>query len=149
MYLCYHGAMRVVKRPRATDRELFWFGHGCWSCGMPMTFLRWANGRWWPQCPRCQALSNRMSCLRRAAMPVELKPSDVWELGKRQQWRCAHCAQPVAITRYRITFDIDHVKPIHRGGVSAAENLQLLCRYCHRVKSGRECSMRHRLSVLS
>lgn len=32
--------------------------------------------------------------------------------------------------------DVDHVIPVHRGGQTELSNLQLLCRACHRLKSG-------------
>jgi 5-methylcytosine-specific restriction protein A len=34
--------------------------------------------------------------------------------------------------------DVDHIKPLGRGGTNARENLQPLCRACHNVKTHAE-----------
>lgn len=36
--------------------------------------------------------------------------------------------------------EVDHVKPLHKGGREAPDNLQALCRSCHRAKTKRERS---------
>lgn len=32
-------------------------------------------------------------------------------------------------------FHIDHIKPLNKGGLTVAENLQILCRSCNMTKS--------------
>lgn len=38
--------------------------------------------------------------------------------------------------------ELDHIIPLHLGGSNECENLQLLCRECHRGKTTREHSAR-------
>jgi 5-methylcytosine-specific restriction endonuclease McrA len=35
-------------------------------------------------------------------------------------------------------FEIDHIKPLTNGGTNDVDNLQLLCKSCHKEKSMRE-----------
>ncbi|MXY07565.1 MAG: HNH endonuclease [Rhodothermaceae bacterium] len=51
------------------------------------------------------------------------------------KWLCRKCG---ADGRY-IPLQVDHVRPIHRGGTAYAfSNLQPLCYLCHTEKSARE-----------
>ncbi|WP_108934476.1 HNH endonuclease [Streptomyces ardesiacus] len=53
--------------------------------------------------------------------------------GRRPQ--CARCpAQPLPSL-----VDVDHVVPIHKGGTDTSDNVQVLCKPCHRVKTHRDC----------
>lgn len=40
------------------------------------------------------------------------------------------------------TFELDHIKPLHLGGLDDDENIQVLCTYCHQKKSGIETKNR-------
>ena len=45
---------------------------------------------------------------------------------------CAACAQKIEAGK---AWDIDHIVPLALGGTNAADNLQILCRPCHRSKT--------------
>ena len=45
---------------------------------------------------------------------------------------CAACTQKIEAGK---AWDIDHILPLAMGGTNAPENLQVLCRPCHRSKT--------------
>lgn len=47
--------------------------------------------------------------------------------GRALGWRCARCTDAGV--------EYDHILPLELGGKHALENIQLLCRECHRVKT--------------
>jgi 5-methylcytosine-specific restriction endonuclease McrA len=48
--------------------------------------------------------------------------------------RCAACWEPLSVPPW----PVDHIVPVHRGGVTQLWNLQTLCSQCHGVKTSRE-----------
>ena len=42
----------------------------------------------------------------------------------RDGWRCRECRRPGRL-------EVDHIKPLHRGGTDEMDNLRALCRGCH------------------
>ena len=48
------------------------------------------------------------------------------------KFQCAHCG---VTGDNRLGFEVDHIKPMNKGGKSIPENLQILCRSCNRKKS--------------
>ena len=56
----------------------------------------------------------------------------------RQKWHCASCKIPLE----KKTYEMDHVKPLFKGGTNAESNLQALCKRCHMLKSAVEQSSR-------
>ena len=54
-----------------------------------------------------------------------------------QKWRCASCKSLLDET-----YEIDHVKPLFKGGTNRETNLQALCKRCHMLKSAVEQSSR-------
>ncbi|WP_034936597.1 group II intron reverse transcriptase/maturase [Gloeocapsa sp. PCC 73106] len=54
---------------------------------------------------------------------------------KRQKGKCAHCG---LIFRDEDLIEVDHITPKHKGGKNKYENLQLLHRYCHDIKTTME-----------
>lgn len=48
------------------------------------------------------------------------------------KFQCAHCG---VTGDNRLGFEVDHIKPMNKGGKSVPENLQILCRSCNRKKS--------------
>lgn len=48
------------------------------------------------------------------------------------KFQCAHCG---LTGDTRKGFEVDHIKPMNKGGKSIPENLQILCRSCNRKKS--------------
>ena len=55
----------------------------------------------------------------------------------RQKWRCASCRHLLDET-----YELDHIKPLFRGGANDESNLHCLCRRCHMLKSAVEQSSR-------
>ncbi len=51
-----------------------------------------------------------------------------------KEYRCKECGK---ISPHKGSFQIDHVQPMAKGGLSVKENLQLLCRRCNMRKSDR------------
>lgn len=49
-----------------------------------------------------------------------------------ENYVCAECGR---VSRHKGIFQIDHIHPMAKGGKTAAENLQLLCRSCNLKKS--------------
>ena len=48
---------------------------------------------------------------------------------------CAHCQWKGKMRR---KFEIDHIVPMSRGGLTTSNNLQVLCKSCHIKKTGKE-----------
>lgn len=54
---------------------------------------------------------------------------------KRDEWQCVMCR---AAGRVQLARDVDHILAKTQGGTDDADNLQSLCRECHRSKTARE-----------
>ncbi len=52
---------------------------------------------------------------------------------ERQGGFCAHCKKQFALSE----MEADHITPWHAGGRTVAENCQMLCKACNRIKSGK------------
>ena len=50
----------------------------------------------------------------------------------KRKGKCAGCTQKIDAGK---VWDIDHIIPLALGGTNAPENLQILCRSCHRSKT--------------
>lgn len=60
---------------------------------------------------------------------------NVSELAKKivasnQKWKCAKCRELLDFT-----YEIDHIKPLYKGGGNEIKNLRALCRGCHGRKT--------------
>ena len=53
----------------------------------------------------------------------------------KQKWRCASCRSLLDET-----YELDHIKPLFKGGTNSEGNLQALCKRCHVMKSALEQS---------
>ena len=51
---------------------------------------------------------------------------------KKQQGRCTYCK---LLFRYGDNIETDHISPVHKGSHSGYDNLQLLHRHCHHIKT--------------
>lgn len=60
-------------------------------------------------------------------------------VGATQQWKCAICQQNLPSA-----YEVDHIKPLWKGGEDIMSNLQALCPNCHGEKT-----LRERMSVWS
>jgi 5-methylcytosine-specific restriction endonuclease McrA len=54
---------------------------------------------------------------------------------ERDGYLCQNCAKLGLVVR---AVEVDHIEPLHRGGSDAEDNLQSLCKACHRSKSDLE-----------
>lgn len=54
---------------------------------------------------------------------------------KNGKYRCVYCG---LTSPHKIDFQIDHIKPMSKGGLTVIDNLQLLCRKCNWIKSDHE-----------
>ncbi|HEX6947170.1 MAG TPA: HNH endonuclease [Acidimicrobiia bacterium] len=52
---------------------------------------------------------------------------------RRDGFRCSHCGFVGDIRQ----LEVDHVRPLARGGTDSPDNLQTLCRRCNRRKGAR------------
>lgn len=72
----------------------------------------------------------------RAAFVEKVDPFMVFD---RDKWRCRMCQQPTPKTLRGTTHDnapeLDHIKPLSRGGEHSYRNTQCLCRKCNSRKS--------------
>lgn len=50
-------------------------------------------------------------------------------------FRCQHCGDG----HFETDYQIDHIVPIAKGGLTTIENLQVLCAYCNAKKGARFC----------
>ncbi|MBE5764088.1 MAG: HNH endonuclease [Clostridiales bacterium] len=53
-----------------------------------------------------------------------------FEIYARDGYRCKICGR----TDREVNLEIDHIKPIAKGGKSTYDNLQTLCVYCNKEK---------------
>jgi len=63
----------------------------------------------------------------------------VAELLKEQKGKCQHCGLTFKDSD---KWEIDHIKPLSLGGKDQCDNLQLLHKHCHDVKTARDGSSR-------
>lgn len=63
----------------------------------------------------------------------QVKESTKKQIACRQEWTCNLCHHTLPGN-----FEVDHIKPLHRGGSNEPFNLQALCRNCHGEKTQRE-----------
>lgn len=78
------------------------------------------------------AYSKWQKAVRRGAEGVFTK-ADLEVIFERQAGRCAYCRTDLALS-----CEVDHIKPIARGGNNWPANLQMTCRKCNRMKSDRD-----------
>ena len=110
-----------------------------------LKFMAWQQG--W-KCILCKnflkpekKFSNGVSCLDCHAVVV--KPIESLKSGERDvsfllkqyiayrdEYKCQKCHNVVSLS-----FEIDHIVPLHNGGNNKASNLELLCANCHAKKS--------------
>jgi 5-methylcytosine-specific restriction protein A len=58
---------------------------------------------------------------------------------RREEPLCRHC---LAKGKISATTEVDHIKPLSKGGLNSRSNLQGLCFDCHRTKSARDAGHR-------
>ncbi len=61
---------------------------------------------------------------------------DRWAVLKRDNYRCSKCGACPS-SDHKIELEVDHIRPVAKGGGNALENLQTLCRNCNQGKKDR------------
>jgi len=51
-------------------------------------------------------------------------------VASQQNWKCNHCNDQLTAV-----YEVDHIKPLYKGGDNSLSNLVALCRNCHGVKT--------------
>jgi hypothetical protein len=71
-------------------------------------------------------------CARRT-IPLNIR----WAVLKRDKYRCVKCGKAPSVS-HGVELEVDHIRPIAKGGVNDIENLQTLCKDCNQGKKDRE-----------
>lgn len=111
-------ARSVAKRARREETRKYWRWHDSLYPGGSTASQEWANLRMMVirrDGYRC------VSCGRTGRFPR-----------RRRAWR-----EPFQPEGPRIGLQVDHIRPLSRGGTNSPANLQTLCKSCHEIKTGR------------
>lgn len=104
------------------------------ACAYPRCPNYSHNGK--PLCAKHQRAAdrpaNRKANRRRGNNPMARQLRS--ELNQVMSWPCAHCH----LHRQPNMLEVDHIQPLHLGGVDTSGNLQVLCRPCHATKTRNE-----------
>lgn len=68
----------------------------------------------------------------RTTIPLKVR----WDVLKRDDYRCRRCGKSPS-SDHRVELEVDHDKPVARGGRNEIENLLTLCRECNQGKKDR------------
>lgn len=100
--------------------------------------------RWGKRNPDKRRASQHKRLARKAAAPGFYTPSDIEALLQKQNSLCngPHCRADISLS-----YTVDHIVPLTRGGDNWPANLQLLCQSCNSAKSNR--TMAEWLTALS
>lgn len=58
---------------------------------------------------------------------------DRWEILRRDNYRCVRCGRSPS-SDHKVQLEVDHVKPVAKGGTNDIDNLQTLCWECNHGK---------------
>ena len=90
------------------------------------------------RCPGCAMDSAIKETRGKAKLGLTARLSDssghAWDvirkrIRERDNYHCRMCRRPID------DGEVDHIKPLEQGGSNADDNLQLLCRPCHKRKT--------------
>jgi hypothetical protein len=79
-----------------------------------------------------QLLLKSNTKIERRTIPLNIR----WMVLKRDNYTCVKCGKSPA-RNHDIELEIDHIKPVSKGGVNDIENLQTLCKYCNQGKKNK------------
>jgi len=118
----------------------------CSDCGVE--YCDWPLSRMGPGSAKCQTCQDEASRLVKKAWKAKRKAVekgakgyafDVFDVFERDGWRCqlCDCSSPKRLrgTYHPSAPELDHIKPLSKGGEHTMENTQLLCRTCNMMKS--------------
>lgn len=78
--------------------------------------------------------SKRNNMGRRRNIEGEHSAEDIADIIKQQRGRCAECRSRLRGLRYQV----DHIRPVTKGGSNRRSNLQVMCGRCNRLKGNRD-----------
>lgn len=114
----------------------------CRDCGAATT--RHANSAAGPLCEACIAVRrrdrNRRKNTRRRGVPTPMRRIGVYELARRDGWRCHLCARRVSdrfVAPHPKSPTADHLIPVVDGGTDEPENLRLAHLGCNSRRGAR------------
>ena len=113
-----------------TDRKLVEVraNSSCWGLSDPgAQEIRWSPSLNWQV---CMSNSDIRELTDDAIKPRKVKPA----LGQLQESTCCGCQHVLPLHK----LEIDHIVPKSRGGKDQADNIQLLCSTCNRIKGNRD-----------
>jgi hypothetical protein len=85
-----------------------------------------------------ETLSEKIKFKKSAAGQRSLMTASFREfIKKRDQYTCQFCSVSTKDEEH-LLLEVDHIKPVSKGGLSTEENLQTLCWKCNRTKSDKE-----------
>lgn len=95
-----------------------------WQSANPDAVRRWQKAN--PAATR--AIKQRRRAKEREAEGTHTA-ADILRIGDAQKWRCHWCAKPTGKA-----YEVDHIKPLSRGGSNWPRNLCIACVPCNRRK---------------
>ena len=118
----------------------------CGDCGLD--YCDWPLFRMGRGSSRCQPCQDEVNRLNKKARRIERKAKEkgakgyvfnLFDVFQRDGWRCqlCDCSSPKILrgTYHPLAPELDHIKPLSKGGEHTMENTQLLCRTCNMMKS--------------
>lgn len=78
---------------------------------------------------REQLLKGTISACSRRTIPLNIR----WVVLKRDKYKCVKCGKAPSVD-HKVELEIDHIRPIAKGGTNNVENLQTLCKDCNQGK---------------
>ena len=85
------------------------------------------------QITKKQLLEGHVSIRTRIPLPLNVR----FVVLKRDNFRCVKCGRSPS-SNHAIELEVDHIKPVAKGGTNNIENLQTLCKDCNQGKKDRE-----------
>jgi hypothetical protein len=96
------------------------------------------NNKFVFRCPDCRLVHERDRVRKRRMMLLQYKEKvNDFEIFERDHWICRICGDPVDQDRRwpdPLSASIDHIKPVHYGGLHISSNLQLAHHICNNRK---------------
>lgn len=74
-------------------------------------------------------LNGNISTCTRHTIPLNIR----WAVLKRDKYKCVKCGCSPSLN-HKVELEVDHIRPVARGGTNEAENLQTLCKDCNQGK---------------
>jgi hypothetical protein len=80
-----------------------------------------------------ELLAGKSAYKMRQAIPLNIR----YAVLKRDNFKCVKCGRSPSVN-HKVELEVDHIKPVVRGGTSDIKNLQTLCKDCNQGKKDKE-----------